>query len=872
MNDSDVIYRPAVERDIEGILSVVRDGWPRGGPQALEERHGMIGGKLMAVAVCWCVAVLGLTSVSHGAEQAVSTDGSVTFTFEALAEWPELATFRSDAAARTGRWSLKLDTSGLPPASRSIGRIGTRSKHIPLKPLTWYRFNVWLARPSGFATGDGKRKACGVFVQFHPYDADQKQLTGWGFVGGSEISRAASTRGEWIAASKLFQAPAGTATAKLVFGAADNGMAYIDDVRIEEIQLRLPLPSCAIAEPSRADSPTPALVNGRWWKRGRPFIPVGFWAVPRGFWGPTLGLTEQDVAELSRLHLNTVVLAFKLGWLRERGAALEQVRRIFDAADKHDVGMILNPMLYHAPREQAWDDELVGLLWQEFGKRESLIGWMLLDDAVCDPDVVLATHRNAWRLRERDRSRPFFVDFWDIRHEKLGAAQDPSLWRGWLDGGFTYTYPAHGGGKLDDVQSVIERVRARARYPHLTYIPQAFTHDWYRGLRFTGPHAWNHHPLPLPEQMRLMSWYALQRGVAGLTFFAHHACTREQWGEDRLYEAALLGIHMELVGDFLGRPRCLAASAEWADQGASHDRVEAAAFAHESAVLVVLTRHGSADHSYFVPPERHDVSVRLPWNSKRRSAQAWRVAFPRVEAVPVRLLENQLAFELRALEEVGLVFIAPEPRLADRLQRGIEEVLPDVVRFTILREQAVGEKIGRVVPKIASALSAESRRALADARESVAKAQAFLASNDLGAAYECAKTASWRFRQFMGDAIEQARADWRSKRAKAYYKLLAELVSRRWITGEEASRLGHFPSCRLPKGTALPSGTDNFLVGHFFLLGCYYGARTDKTSLTRLCERASARAGRDSGLVEALRRGDFDAAWEILAPPRTEGD
>jgi len=33
--------RPAVERDMAGILSVVRDGWPRGGPQALEERHGM---------------------------------------------------------------------------------------------------------------------------------------------------------------------------------------------------------------------------------------------------------------------------------------------------------------------------------------------------------------------------------------------------------------------------------------------------------------------------------------------------------------------------------------------------------------------------------------------------------------------------------------------------------------------------------------------------------------------------------------------------------------------------------------------------------------------------------------------------------------
>jgi len=45
MNDADIVHRPAVGKDVEGILSVVRDGWPRGGPQALEERHGTIAGK-----------------------------------------------------------------------------------------------------------------------------------------------------------------------------------------------------------------------------------------------------------------------------------------------------------------------------------------------------------------------------------------------------------------------------------------------------------------------------------------------------------------------------------------------------------------------------------------------------------------------------------------------------------------------------------------------------------------------------------------------------------------------------------------------------------------------------------------------------------
>ncbi len=45
MNASDVIYRPATQQDVEGILEIVRIGWPTGTPEAMEERHGIIGGK-----------------------------------------------------------------------------------------------------------------------------------------------------------------------------------------------------------------------------------------------------------------------------------------------------------------------------------------------------------------------------------------------------------------------------------------------------------------------------------------------------------------------------------------------------------------------------------------------------------------------------------------------------------------------------------------------------------------------------------------------------------------------------------------------------------------------------------------------------------
>ncbi len=45
MEVSNITYRPATPEDVEGILEVVRVGWPTGTPKAMEERHGMIGGK-----------------------------------------------------------------------------------------------------------------------------------------------------------------------------------------------------------------------------------------------------------------------------------------------------------------------------------------------------------------------------------------------------------------------------------------------------------------------------------------------------------------------------------------------------------------------------------------------------------------------------------------------------------------------------------------------------------------------------------------------------------------------------------------------------------------------------------------------------------
>ena len=45
MGDTNVIYRRAVEGDVKDILAMVHLDWPRGTPEALEERHGVIGGR-----------------------------------------------------------------------------------------------------------------------------------------------------------------------------------------------------------------------------------------------------------------------------------------------------------------------------------------------------------------------------------------------------------------------------------------------------------------------------------------------------------------------------------------------------------------------------------------------------------------------------------------------------------------------------------------------------------------------------------------------------------------------------------------------------------------------------------------------------------
>ncbi|MHA1573027.1 MAG: hypothetical protein ACTSX8_03450 [Alphaproteobacteria bacterium] len=668
-------------------------------------------------------------------------------------------------------------------------------------------------------------------MQLYLYDAAKRRLTGWGFAGWSELSRANSTDGRWVAIRRIFHAPPHTAFARIALGAADNGAVYFDDISIEPIASPFPLPPRTISKPRHTDSNQPLWHDGRWSYKGRPFMPVGFWAVPWDYWkGSRIGLRPEDVRQLRNLRLNAIVLCVRLEWFKHRPEMVTTVRRILDAAERAGMWIVLQPA--GAGREGVWPEKTVAALYREFGRSNALIGWMLLDDAVSDPNVVLAVHRNASALRKYDHTRPIFVDLWDIRGAKLRPNVDPSVWRDWLDGAFTYWYPVHGGGRLDGVQRVIDLVRDRSGYrPH--FVVQAFTHDWHRRLGLARM-GWNDHPLPTPDQLRLMTYYALQRRVPGLFFFVQHTCTQAMQGKDRLCEIGILATEITLFADFVTSPETPK------ELSTNRSDVQAVALTRGRDHLVVLTRHDDG-FTWCISTRPTSVTISLPARMLGQHAHLLRLTWPEPRLLHTKATPQGYNLELHDFDLTDLILVTRDIDRLEKTRRAIARLSPGVMRLRAERARALAAKVEAVWKRIAPAMDEETASLHSRARENPRLLRALIAR-----------------------CVAQAHRHWRDQAhpVHAYHAALRWLATRKLISDRTATQLGCFVEKRVPRSVLRRMDCDNFLAAHFFLLPCFYGALTDDDTLAALCQEVRTSLAKQNRapdeLLSRLARREFN--------------
>ncbi|MBM4048382.1 MAG: hypothetical protein FJ279_25040, partial [Planctomycetes bacterium] len=152
--------------------------------------------------------------------------------------------------ARTGRRSLKLDTSELPLVETHFTRLQAWSDFVALEPEMWYRISVWVKAPTGFRTGKGEPR--GAHVGFPAFDKDKTALVReWTIAGETDVTFGKATGEQWVEMAKTFRTPPGTAFGRVRLGMADNGVAYFDDLKLEKLGKESPLgklPPCTITE------------------------------------------------------------------------------------------------------------------------------------------------------------------------------------------------------------------------------------------------------------------------------------------------------------------------------------------------------------------------------------------------------------------------------------------------------------------------------------------------------------------------------------------------------------------------------------------------------------------------------------------------
>ena len=127
-------------------------------------------------------------------------------------------------------------------------------------------------------------------------------------------------------------------------------------------------------------------------------------------------------------------------------------------------------------------------------------------------------------------------------------------------------------------------------------------------------------PIPDPEQVRLLAFAAVNRGVRGLLFFPHHELVRlpELAGE--------VGLVCREIRLFAPQ---LAAGTISMNLTASDPDVNASAFAYQGSVVVSAALFKDTYHRWVDEAQRENLEIEIPWTGAE-PPQALLVAVPEV--------------------------------------------------------------------------------------------------------------------------------------------------------------------------------------------------------------------------------------------------
>ena len=458
--------------------------------------------------------------------------------------------------------------------------------------------------------------------------------------------------------------------------------------------------------------------DGRLKVSGKPFFPLGTWSD---------GLTTPE--ELAHLGMNVHFLG--IGPSPEGPANLKKVVGKFSSR-----GIIVVPYFgYGGAGVIPWKKEDLEAYLKPLANSPGILAWYIGDDLT---QVHLPGMKaTADTVHEHDRMHPVVADYI--------AEPDPEgrkVFRPYLDIMCQYGYPIP-DDSLEKYADFFDTQRLSVGDPLWTWV-QAFM--WGHTARELHLGAEGPGPLPEPEQVRLLAYVALNRGVRGILFFAiQHFRTVPEINA----EISLLCREIRLLEPYL------AAGNLSLDIPTSDPVVKASAFVRAEGTAVAMVVTGENYHRWVDDRVRENVSFTV--NRAGEQPRALLVTLPEpVECAVARVSPGRVRVTVPSLSEMGgLVLVTSDPREIQRVKRQAARMAAEVAPLAVEGATAQFRKVAGGYWMLGGDLP-DVRAALGNAEETLRGAHQSLAQKRPHEALKAARGVLWHCRSAINRAMEFA--------------------------------------------------------------------------------------------------------------------
>ncbi|MBI5093238.1 MAG: hypothetical protein HZB26_12460 [Candidatus Hydrogenedentes bacterium] len=424
--------------------------------------------------------------------------------------------------------------------------------------------------------------------------------------------------------------------------------------------MRNGLRSCALALLVSATAFAGQMVNGVLMVDGKPFYPLGSW---------NFDYTTPD--DIARLGMNT---SFRGG--PNTDAAVEQFRTFMrDCAARN---IQVTPYLsYGGDGVVPWPPDAVRAI-AKLASEPNLLAWYVGDD-IGMPHLP-GIEQTVNLLRKDTPTIPTVADY---IADKTPEAK--TTFTKFVDIRCQYSYPIP-NEPFSKYLSFFDQQRQFVGDPLWTWVQ---TFMWGGTGRKFDVGAEGPGPVPDPEQVRLLSFAAINRGVRGLLFFPHHELHRQP---ELAAEVALTCHEIRLVSDFL------ASGTTTLNLVTNVPDVNAAAFTYGESEVVSVALFKPAYHRWVDEAVIKNLTIECPWPGERLP-QAMLVATPDVTTCVVERGANPktIRITLPSLELAGFVLVTCDQGQIDALRKGVDAIPAQIARLIVPAASVQARKTAEVV-------------------------------------------------------------------------------------------------------------------------------------------------------------------------------